>query len=398
MNVTAPSVLPPQSFSTSTRTSIPAVTTAPSAVSAPTDSFERVGTSKRAPASSAIPSNDFASVLKEVQAERMGNTFNPQFPSTPIGELAEFGVIASKLQEEAAMNLQPGSRSGFLKSKVEPARGVVLALHGWSAGTWQFEHLAAQLSERGYHVYAPRLPGHGYLDAEGNPTAKNFPQNNEAHRFREFADQAYAEVKSVGLPVSIVGLSGGGAVGLDIAGRYDDIESATLYDPFLSPAYPTLPLVHAALFLDKFTFGAASYLLRMIPVVFGGAALNRIEWGRDGHTNFDGGMIFGLSKFGRQAAEAAKDSKVPMQLVSSDYQSNVVSRQMIYDVNEVSSESRGWYHYPTESEVTHPMLHWREFGNDESRAHLRKLTFDFLESHEPQTHNQPARVLPSFIG
>ena len=239
--------------------------------------------------------------------------------------------------------------------------------------------MAEQLQEKGYHVYAPRLPGHGIVDEKGKASSLQFPQNHESHIYREYADETYAEVASLGVPVSIVGLSGGGAIGLDIAGRYPDIESATLYDPFLSPANPAETLVNVADFFDRFIFGLASYLLRMIPVIFTSARDNRDSWGRDGHVDFDGGMIFGLSKYGKQAVRDSKDSKVPMQIVSSEFENMVVSRGLIREVFNSNTEDRGWYHYPTEAEVLHAMIHWREFQNDKSRADLRLLTLDFLD-------------------
>ena len=352
------------------------------------DTFERVATSS--PRSvSASESPELARLLDQVKAEKSAQNTNPVFPSTPLEKLTEFPVIYEKLQAESQMNLQAGSKSGFMKSQIEPAKGVVLALHGWSAGTWQFEHMAEQLQEQGYHVYAPRLPGHGIVDENGKASSLQFPQNHQSHLYREYADETYAEVASLGLPVSIVGLSGGGAIGLDIAGRYPDIQSATLYDPFLSPANPAETLVNVAGFFDRFTFGLASYLLRMIPVIFTSARDNRDNWGRDGHVDFDGGMIFGLSTYGKQAVRDSKDSKVPMQIVSSEFENMVVSRSLIREVFQSNTESRGWHHYPTEAEVPHAMIHWREFGNDDSRADLRRLTMDFLNEQAVSDYNIP---------
>ena len=49
--------------------------------------------------------------------------------------------------------------------------------------------------------------------------------------------------------------------------------------PFLSPANPAETLVNVAEFFDRFTFGLASYLLRLIPVIFTSAKANREAWG-----------------------------------------------------------------------------------------------------------------------
>lgn len=348
------------------------------------DSFERLS-----PTACATHASENTRLLRMVESEKRAQNDNPVFPSSSHEDIQEFSVIADKLKAEESMNLQPGNRSGFIKSQIEPARGVVLALHGWSAGTWQFEHMATQLTEQGYHVYAPRLPGHGIVDKGGNAVSSGFPKNHESQMYRDYADETYVEAASVGLPISIVGLSGGGAIGLDIAGRYPDIESATLYDPFLSPANPAEALVNAAQFMDRFTFGFASYLLRLIPIVFGSAKNDRDTWGRDGHVDFDGGMIFGLSKYGQRAVEDSKGSAVPVQIISSEYQNNVVSRQLLKEVYEDNTETRGWYHFPTEAQVPHAMIHWREFDNDQSRAQLRSLTFDFINKLSPSTYNRP---------
>ncbi|MBT6175866.1 MAG: alpha/beta fold hydrolase [Deltaproteobacteria bacterium] len=348
----------------------------------PIDSFERI-------AADHAKTGVDPRLLQSIESEKIARTENPVFPSSPLVDIQEFSVIAEKLSAEAALNLQPGNRSGFLKSQIEPVKGVVLALHGWSAGTWQFEHMATQLTDQGYHVYAPRLPGHGLVNSSGKAVSTGFPQNDESQIYRDYADATYAEAASVGLPISIVGLSGGGAIALDIAGRYPDIQSATLYDPFLSPANPAEALVNAAQFIDRFTFGFASYLLRLIPIVFGNAKSDRDAWGRDGHVDFDGGMIFGLSQYGQRAVADSGNSSVPLQIVSSEYESNVVSRTLLKEVYEANTATRGWYHFPTEAEVPHAMIHWREFENDQSRAELRSLTFDFIDQLNPATFNRP---------
>mgnify|MGYP004193063917 CR=1 FL=1 len=147
--------------------------------------------------------------------------------------------------------------------------------------------------------------------------------------------------------------------------------------------------MNVAEFFDRFTFGLASYLLRLIPVIFTSAKANREAWGRDGHVDFDGGMIFGLSKYGKRAVEESRNSSVPMQIVSSEFENMVVSRSLLREVFEGNSETRGWYHYPTEAKVPHAMIHWREFENDDSRADLRKLTLDFLNNREISNYNIP---------
>ena len=90
------------------------------------------------------------------------------------------------------------------------------------------------------------------------------------HHYTEFADRVYGEAASIGLPVHTIGLSGGGAVALDIAGRHE-VASSMLYDPFLSPGDATADsLMSVFKWLDLFTFGLASRILRLLPVIFEG--------------------------------------------------------------------------------------------------------------------------------
>ena len=323
-------------------------------------------------------------LITAVRSEKLSQS-TPLLKGTPTSELNEYPLIQEALLNEKDLNLQAGNRSGFIRSVVTPAKGIVLGLHGWSAGTWQFEHLGQQLAAQGYHVYVPRLPGHGVVDSQGVPTSKEFPVNHEMHHYTEFADRVYREAASIGLPVHTIGLSGGGAVALDIAGRHE-VASSMLYDPFLSPGDATADsLMSVFKWLDLFTFGLASRILRLLPVIFEGPKKDIEKWGRNGHVNFNAAQIFTLTHYGRQAVENAKEASSPIQIIGTDYEPGVVNRELL---KEVASDglNRGLYTFDESSEVPHAMIHWREFENDEARAQVRGLTFDFLEKGDALTN------------
>ena len=323
-------------------------------------------------------------LITAVRSEKLSQS-TPLLKGTPTSELNEYPLIQEALLNEKDLYLQAGNRSGFIRSMVTPAKGIVLGLHGWSAGTWQFEHLGQQLAAQGYHVYVPRLPGHGVVDSQGVPTSKEFPVNHEMHHYTEFADRVYREAASIGLPVHTIGLSGGGAVALDIAGRHE-VASSMLYDPFLSPGDATADsLMSVFKWLDLFTFGLASRILRLLPVIFEGPKKDIEKWGRNGHVNFNAAQIFTLTHYGRQAVENAKEASSPIQIIGTDYEPGVVNRELL---KEVASDglNRGLYTFDESSEVPHAMIHWREFENDEARAQVRGLTFDFLEKGNALTN------------
>ena len=323
-------------------------------------------------------------LITAVRSEKLSQS-TPLLKGTPTSELNEYPLIQEALLNEKDLYLQAGNRSGFIRSVVTPAKGIVLGLHGWSAGTWQFEHLGQQLAAQGYHVYVPRLPGHGVVDSQGVPTSKEFPVNHQMHHYTEFADRVYREAASIGLPVHTIGLSGGGAVALDIAGRHE-VASSMLYDPFLSPGDATADsLMSVFKWLDLFTFGLASRILRLLPVIFEGPKKDIEKWGRNGHVNFNAAQIFTLTHYGRQAVENAKEASSPIQIIGTDYEPGVVNRELL---KEVASDglNRGLYTFDESSEVPHAMIHWREFENDEARAQVRGLTFDFLEKGDALTN------------
>ena len=323
-------------------------------------------------------------LITAVRSEKLSQS-TPLLKGTPTSELNEYPLIQEALLNEKDLYLQAGNRSGFIRSMVTPAKGIVLGLHGWSAGTWQFEHLGQQLAAQGYHVYVPRLPGHGVVDSQGVPTSKEFPVNHEMRHYTEFADRVYREAASIGLPVHTIGLSGGGAVALDIAGRHE-VASSMLYDPFLSPGDATADsLMSVFKWLDLFTFGLASRILRLLPVIFEGPKKDIEKWGRNGHVNFNAAQIFTLTHYGRQAVENAKEASSPIQIIGTDYEPGVVNRELL---KEVASDglNRGLYTFDESSEVPHAMIHWREFENDEARAQVRGLTFDFLEKGDALTN------------
>ena len=344
------------------------------------DSFERMKPQLRA-ASQPLITPD---LIDRVAAEKTHKK-TPVLRGAPSVELNDFPLIHKTLEAEAVKSLQPGNRSAFIRSSVEPAKGVVVGLHGWSAGTWQFEHLGNQLAEQGYHVYVPRLPGHGIIDADGNPTSKDFPVNNEMHKYTEFADRVYSEASSIGLPVHTVGLSGGGAIALDIAGRHD-VASSMLYDPFLSPGDATADTMMTVFkWLDRITFGLASRILRLLPIIFEGPKKDIEKWGRNGHVNFNAAQIFTLTHYGREAVENAHKTLSPIQIIGTDFEPGVVSRKLLEDVAS-GNMNRGLYTFDKESEVPHAMIHWREFENDAARSQVRAMTFHFLETSETLTN------------
>jgi len=91
------------------------------------------------------------------------------------------------------------------------ARGQVLLLHGFTGSPWEVRPFGEALAARGYHVEAPRLPGHGTL-----PEAMLWVT---WHDWLDTAERALAELAHRD-KVVVAGLSMGSLLALLLAARH----------------------------------------------------------------------------------------------------------------------------------------------------------------------------------
>ncbi len=59
------------------------------------------------------------------------------------------------------MSAEPQTATETFTLGPKDAKAAVLMLHGFTGSPWEVRPLAESLAARGYHVLAPRLPGHG---------------------------------------------------------------------------------------------------------------------------------------------------------------------------------------------------------------------------------------------
>jgi carboxylesterase len=88
---------------------------------------------------------------------------------------------------------------------------VVLLLHGFTGSPWEVRPLGEALADRGFHVMAPLLPGHGAT-----------PEAMLAITWRDWvraAEAAFDALAAHGRPVAVAGLSMGGLLALLLAAR-----------------------------------------------------------------------------------------------------------------------------------------------------------------------------------
>lgn len=109
-----------------------------------------------------------------------------------------------------------------------PTPRAFVLVHGYANCPNQFLPLAEQLYERGFNVYLPRLPGHGY--ANRMTTAMS---GVDAPSLARVGDRAVDVATGLGERVTVVGLSAGGAVAAWAGSRRPEVDRTVLLSPAL---------------------------------------------------------------------------------------------------------------------------------------------------------------------
>jgi alpha-beta hydrolase superfamily lysophospholipase len=152
-----------------------------------------------------------------------------QTQAAPVDAYAA-GVAAIReaiAAEAADPTLNPACASRLIEQGRQAAR-VVVFFHGFTNCPAQFVPLAAQFAARGYNVYIPRLPRHGYADRLTGAL-----EDLSAEELVRFADRSVDLASSLGDEVVVFGLSGGGNLAAWIAQERADVAQAILVAPML---------------------------------------------------------------------------------------------------------------------------------------------------------------------
>lgn len=137
--------------------------------------------------------------------------------------------IAAIQDEEGRLDLIPEGHSIALLSEERSARCVVI-FHGYTAVPEQFRLIGEAYRAEGYNVWIPRLPRHGSADR----MTKDFSRLSAAE-LREFADRSIDIGAGLGDELTVVGLSGGGALGLWAGFSRPEVAHTFLISPLLHP-------------------------------------------------------------------------------------------------------------------------------------------------------------------
>ncbi len=153
-----------------------------------------------------------------------------QFKNNPARNFqeAETRVAAQIAQEDHAV-IHPVSHTRLWSHGQTTSRSVVY-LQGYTDSVQQFGPLGDLLFQRGYNVYAPRLPHHGYRDRMSQDHGKLSVQE-----MQQWAQDAVDTALGLGEKVTVIGLSLGGVLATWIAEQRADVDRVLV----VAPAYGT---------------------------------------------------------------------------------------------------------------------------------------------------------------
>ena len=150
--------------------------------------------------------------------------------------------IASSIRHDRALAeaqlLHPANISGFVRGQGNRI-GVVLGLHGLSAGPWQFIDLATAYAQLGFDVYTPRMLGHG-LRKDGRPNLEAMPGIEDEKVYGRHAqvvfDNARTYAQSQNLPLLFVAHSAGAVLAATLVQDHpNDVAGQVYINPLQAP-------------------------------------------------------------------------------------------------------------------------------------------------------------------
>lgn len=257
------------------------------------------------------------------------------------------------------------------------AKGTVMLFHGFTAGPWQYGELASRLHKEGYNVYAPRLPGHGFMKPGGQITGEHFIQAANRQKYDAFVKARFAEAEALGQPVWVAGLSGGANLALRTAEMHPQVKGVFDMAPFLGADGAAGWLYKVANGLDKITFGLFGKLLDKIPKGKNGLgqAANLMP-----HTQPSIGAALAI----RDVGIKVKDIKAPIQFVTTE--GDKLSGEAFvrkYFNRTGGARDNGWYHFEKAAGVPHAMIDRRQNKAPGAVDQLTEMLVAFLKSGKP---------------
>lgn len=307
-------------------------------------------------------------------------------PNSPVAMMKRY------IEIEKSLPVKRECKSRLIE--VPNAKGTVILLHGFSAGSWQYDEWQKQYAEKGYNVFIPRLVGHGLVDAYSDEDdLTKLPKADKTHEWALFCDQVHAMAAEADLPVHVAGISGGGTCAAYLAEKHP-IKTVFLMAPYFgSPKTVANAMMHLGDAAGFFTFGQSNRLLNGIPFQL----TRRPE--HDLHPlvykKITLGGIKCLRQFGNSILKDAKQIPVHAKLMTSACDIGAALKPITYYFDQISGQKKH-IHFTEEQKVPHTMMNRREFDNGEIVDQVKHEALDLAERFNYKS-TQPVRKIESKI-
>src|SRR5712692_6406083 len=139
--------------------------------------------------------------------------------------------------EQASPKINPACGSILLEHGHRTPRAVAF-MHGITSSPVQFHDLGALFHARGYNVFIPRMPRHGYTDR-----LIHDPANLTVAEFKAYASQTVDIARGLGDHLTVAGLSVSGVLTAWCAQTRADVDLAVPIAPAFAPHVVPFPLV-----------------------------------------------------------------------------------------------------------------------------------------------------------
>lgn len=293
-------------------------------------------------------------------------------------------AVRKKIGAEKCLPLQDGEQSVLMAHPTPPKKGTIVMYHGFTAGPWQFQQLSQQAYAAGYNVYIPRLPGHGLKTAQGVEDPSGLVKSENPATYAQFAESTYQDARSLGGPVSVMGLSVGGEIALSVAENHPDVKKVVAYAPYMRPAGFgwLVTMLHG---LDKVTFGLTGHLLDHLPFGWGAESARQTAEGlkapdgRAGHSKFSVGNLYAVSEFGRGVIANANKIQAPVQFFTSgaDDAADMSAIKQVYQGSGGAGHD-GFYEFPKAEGIPHAMVSPREDNGKGQTPALYRMSMQYM--------------------
>ena len=258
--------------------------------------------------------------------------------------MSDYSTTTAKIVEQAKVreNALP-IRNEKCRSKFyfqpHPTPRVVLCLHGFTAGPYQFEPLGKALFQEGYNILVPLQPGHGVAGNWNRANPPPLPKDPQV--YQQFVLEWVQQAKPLGEQLVIAGYSTGGTLAAWLAQEHPQyLEKTLLFAPYLSGNNKLV-----------------DWLVQSLPFYY--------EWlnkDNPGNFGYEGFMIPALRfflKMGQRILDKAKQTPAtPMLIVSSesDRATNLQKQRDLFDA-VLKHQPKSWHYcFDKKLKIPHTMM------------------------------------------